>query len=59
MLSTRRVTVAAGDPVILETGGGAGHGEPRLRDPEAVHRDVREGYVSAKAAQELYGLNGL
>jgi N-methylhydantoinase B len=56
-LSTRRVQVAAGDLVVLETGGGAGHGDPRSRDPEAVRRDVAQGYVSTETARTIYGVN--
>ena len=38
------------------TAGGGGHGDPRLRDPAAVREDVAEGYVSARAAREIYGV---
>jgi N-methylhydantoinase B len=37
------------------TGGGGGFGSPAERDPEAVRRDVREGYVTAEAARRDYG----
>jgi len=52
--------IAAGEIVRIMTGGGGGWGSPAERDPEAVRRDVREGYVSADAAQRDYGvrLNG-
>jgi N-methylhydantoinase B len=43
-----------GDRVLLETPCGAGVGAPRLRDPEAVRCDVRQGYVSAASASEIY-----
>jgi len=56
-LSTRRVPVKAGDLIVLETGSGGGHGDPRLRDPNAVRRDVLQGYVSSEAAREIYGVN--
>ncbi|MDR5698336.1 hydantoinase B/oxoprolinase family protein [Agromyces aerolatus] len=55
-LSTRRVAVAAGDLVVIETGGGAGHGDPAERHPDAVRHDVAEGYVSAEAARRIYGV---
>jgi N-methylhydantoinase B len=45
-ISTERITVRAGDRVRLLTAGGGGHGDPADRDPEAVARDVRDGYVS-------------
>ena len=44
----------AGDVFELETPGGGGYGAPAARDPEAVLRDVHEGYVSASAAEEVY-----
>ncbi|WP_368660229.1 hydantoinase B/oxoprolinase family protein [Verrucosispora sp. NA02020] len=56
-VSTRRTAVVAGDRVSLLTAGGGGHGDPGLRDPEAVRRDVAEGYVSAEAAREVYGVD--
>jgi N-methylhydantoinase B len=48
--------IAAGEVVRIMTGGGGGFGLPAERDPEAVVRDVREGYVSADAARRDYGL---
>ncbi|HLU44724.1 MAG TPA: hydantoinase B/oxoprolinase family protein [Natronosporangium sp.] len=55
-VSTARTTVRPGDRVTLLTAGGGGHGDPRLRDPAAVREDVAEGYVSARAAREIYGV---
>ncbi|GAB2601365.1 5-oxoprolinase [Paractinoplanes abujensis] len=55
-ISTKRLTVAPGDRVTLLTAGGGGHGRPADRDPAAVRRDVAEGYVSAAAAREIYGV---
>lgn len=48
--------IAAGEIVRIMTGGGGGHGPPSERDPEAVRRDVREGYVSPEAARRDYGV---
>jgi N-methylhydantoinase B len=48
--------IAAGEVVRILTGGGGGYGPPSERDPEAVRRDVREGYVSAEAARRDYGV---
>lgn len=39
----------------LEAGGG-GYGDPLDRDPEAVLADVLEGWVSERAAAEVYGV---
>lgn len=47
-----------GDVVRLETSGGGGHGDPTTRARDAVTEDVRDGYVSAVAAKELYGAEG-
>ena len=35
-------------------GGGGGFGRPEERDPQRVASDVKQGYVSLKAARELY-----
>jgi N-methylhydantoinase B/oxoprolinase/acetone carboxylase alpha subunit len=45
------VRFAPGDRIRLTTPGGGGYGDPRRRDPALV----AEGYVSAEAAQRLYG----
>jgi N-methylhydantoinase B len=55
-VSTKRVTVAPGDRITLLTAGGGGHGDPARRDPEAVRRDVAEGYLSPQAARDVYGI---
>ncbi len=36
--------------------GGGGWGEPRRREPGRVVRDVRDGVVSRRAAEEIYGV---
>ncbi|HWL06158.1 MAG TPA: hydantoinase B/oxoprolinase family protein [Xanthobacteraceae bacterium] len=46
----------AGDAIRLRAGGGGGFGDPKARDPQRVLRDVMEGYVSAQAARERYGV---
>ncbi|MCL2428285.1 MAG: hydantoinase B/oxoprolinase family protein [Alphaproteobacteria bacterium] len=48
--------VAEGDRVVIRSAGGGGYGDPLERDPEQVHQDVDEGYVSTRAARELYGV---
>ncbi|HZR70778.1 MAG TPA: hydantoinase B/oxoprolinase family protein [Burkholderiales bacterium] len=45
-----------GDAFTLRAGGGGGFGPPFERDPERVAQDVRQGYVSLRAARELYGV---
>ena len=49
-------TLAAGDVVACTFSGGGGFGDPLERDAELVGRDVTVGYVSAQAADELYGV---
>jgi N-methylhydantoinase B len=49
-----RVAVPKGATVHLHTGGGGGYGPPAERDPTAVARDVREGYLSEAAARAAY-----
>ncbi|MCP5155919.1 MAG: hydantoinase B/oxoprolinase family protein [Ectothiorhodospiraceae bacterium] len=51
-------TLQRGDVVSFRLAGAGGYGDPRERDPEAVRRDVDDGYVSAHAARETYGLDG-
>ena len=49
-----RLRVPAGATVHLHTGGGGGFGDPAQRDPEAVARDLRDGYISAEHARAHY-----
>jgi N-methylhydantoinase B/oxoprolinase/acetone carboxylase alpha subunit len=50
------VVLKRGDQLRYRTPGGAGFGDPGLRDVEAVREDVLEGYVSPEAALRDYGL---
>jgi N-methylhydantoinase B len=45
-----------GDAFRISSGGGGGYGAPFERPVEAVAEDVRQGYVSAEAAAERYGV---
>jgi N-methylhydantoinase B len=45
-----------GDAFRIRAGGGGGYGNPWERPIEKVREDVRQGYVSVKAAEELYGV---
>jgi N-methylhydantoinase B len=45
-----------GDAFKIRSGGGGGHGNPLERPVDEVREDVRQGYVSAKAATEFYGV---
>jgi N-methylhydantoinase B len=46
----------AGDMFRLDTPGGGGLGDARMRDPKKVLADVVEGYVSPERAQQDYGV---
>ena len=56
-LKCSRVRVTRGDVVQTMTGGGGGYGDAHERDPEAVRRDVLDGFVSPQAARDVYGAN--
>ena len=53
-LDTREI--AAGTVVRLQQTGGSGYGDPFERDAARVLRDVLDGYLSAGAAQDKYGV---
>jgi N-methylhydantoinase B len=46
------LALKAGSVVELRCGGGGGYGPPEERDPEAVRRDIEDGYVTEGALQE-------
>ena len=48
--------LAAGDLLSWQTAGAGGFGNPLLRAPEAVLRDVRNGLVSVAEAAKSYGV---
>lgn len=45
-----------GDVFAVVNGGGGGVGDPLLRPAATVARDVADGYVSAEAAHDVYGV---
>ena len=45
-----------GDTLLVTCGGAGGWGDPLTRDPEAVLKDFRRGWVSAGHAREAYGV---
>lgn len=47
--------VRRGDRVIVQPAGSGGYGDPKARNPEALRRDVADGYVTLEAARNLYG----
>ncbi|GAA1141977.1 hydantoinase B/oxoprolinase family protein [Kribbella jejuensis] len=48
--------LAPGEVLYMHWQGGGGYGDPLLRDPDAVARDVHEHKVSAEAAESVYGV---
>jgi N-methylhydantoinase B len=48
--------VRSEDVFYVRWNGGGGVGDPLVRDPHAVERDVGEGVVSSTAARALYGV---
>ena len=48
--------MAADEVLVNNSGGGGGWGPAFERDPEAVLRDVREGYVTVASARRDYGV---
>jgi len=50
------VLLRPGDILRLETGGGGGVGEPRLREPARVLADLEDGFITPEHARQVYGL---
>ena len=50
------IAIAAGDAVTVETPGGGGYGDPRMRDPAHCARDFRRGYYTATRIRESWGV---
>ena len=48
--------VPSGERLVIEMPGGGGMGHAAERDPDAVRRDVRLGYLSPEAAKRDYGI---
>jgi N-methylhydantoinase B len=51
-----QIELVPGAFVVSIAAGGGGFGDPHERDPRAVLDDVREGYVTVRAARETYGV---
>ena len=45
-----------GDLLEVRSPGGGGFGDPSRRDPDRVRADVKEGYLTAERAAEVYGV---
>ena len=44
-----------GDVISIRTPGGGGYGDPKQRPQQSIEDDLRCGYISPAAAQDLYG----
>ena len=42
---------------VADTGGGGGNGDPKKREVAAVLDDVRDGFVTCEAAEQIYGVS--
>jgi N-methylhydantoinase B len=58
ILKATRLVLKRGDVIRGLSGGGGGFGNPTERDPDLVRADLRDGQLSATAAQSLYGVGG-
>lgn len=54
MRSKGAQTVLPGEMLIIETPGGGGIGGPAARAKPALEKDIRDGFVSAAAARDIY-----
>ena len=53
-----RVDLERGDLVSLVTGTGGGYGDPSKRDPARVRADLKNGYITAAQARDVFGVGG-
>ncbi len=50
------MTMNRGDVLVMISGGGGGLGDPLLREPELVARDVAAGWITVGHAEAAYGV---
>jgi N-methylhydantoinase B len=50
------IVLARGDVFVATAGGGAGLGDPLLREPQKVVNDIVSGYVTDEHARQIYGV---
>jgi N-methylhydantoinase B len=51
-----RLELRENEVIRMRGGGGGGLGDPLLRDPDLVAKDVRDGYVTESHAKTVYGV---
>ena len=49
------ILINPGDSITVCTPGGGGFGDPRMRDPKLIERDLRRGYYTAEEIAEKFG----
>jgi N-methylhydantoinase B len=49
------ITVNTDDVIRIHTGAGGGAGDPKKRKREAIADDIRNGFITAERAREVYG----
>jgi N-methylhydantoinase A len=54
LAKTSGFRVPAGSTIGIAVGGGGGYGPASQRDPDAVHADLADGYISEEAARRDY-----
>ena len=54
--SCAEIWLEPGEMIISVSAGGGGYGDPHRRDPRRVIHDVREGWISAERARNVYGV---
>ncbi|PPR61475.1 MAG: Acetophenone carboxylase delta subunit [Alphaproteobacteria bacterium MarineAlpha4_Bin2] len=54
--NTDILTIGPGDVLHVAAGGSGGWGDPLERDPEAVVRDIKSGFVTPDKAEAVYGV---
>ena len=52
----KTIAVEPGDVILLETPGSGGFGHPEERAAQSLAADIRDGYVTSEAAEQLYGV---
>lgn len=50
------IVVNTGDVIRIVTGVGGGYGEPKERSREAIRDDLKNGYVTLRRAEQVYGV---
>ncbi len=53
------VDLKRGDIVSFQLAGAGGYGDPKMRDPARIAKDIADGYVTASGALRDYGYGGI